>query len=237
MNPGLAGRVPDGPVFRIGRRPDPWEWPDWSLAGPGGTFGNRWDDPMGQYRVLYACSERIGAFLETLARFRGDAELRRALDRIDGPVDAMEPGVVPAVWRRGRVVARAVISGRFADIGHHQSLGHIQSEMIDELRPMLARAGLAELDAAAIKLSVPRTLTQQISRRIYEQSTPEGRAEFAGIAYSSRLGDDLTNWAIFEPAPPIAEAPFTVLDRTEIDVDDPDFLRAVELLGLRIEGA
>lgn len=61
----LAGRRPDGPVFRLGRGPDPWGWPDWSLAGPGGTIGNRRGDPFGRYRVLYACSERLGAFLET----------------------------------------------------------------------------------------------------------------------------------------------------------------------------
>lgn len=134
------------------------------------------------------------------------------------------------------MVARAVISGTFADIGHHQSLAHFQAEMRDELGPLLTGAGAGELDAAAVKLSAPRKLTQQISRHVYERSTPEGQAEFAGIAYGSRLGDDLTNWAIFEPAPPIVEAPFTVLDREPIGPDDPDLLRAAEPLGLNIDG-
>ncbi|MQA00994.1 MAG: RES domain-containing protein [Dehalococcoidia bacterium] len=49
--------------------PDPWTWPDWSQAIRDGTFGNRWDDPDGAYRVLYASSSRFGALLETLARF------------------------------------------------------------------------------------------------------------------------------------------------------------------------
>jgi hypothetical protein len=35
-----------------------------------GTFGNRYDDPRGEYRVLYATSQRVGAFIETLARYR-----------------------------------------------------------------------------------------------------------------------------------------------------------------------
>src|SRR5258708_33726634 len=61
-----------GTIFRVGRRPNPWQPPDWSLAGSDGTFGNRFDDPDGTYRVLYASSQRLGCYLETLARFRVD---------------------------------------------------------------------------------------------------------------------------------------------------------------------
>ena len=61
---------PEGPVFRLGRRPDAWQPPDWFLAQSDGTFGNRFDDPDGYYRVLYASSQRLACFIETLARFR-----------------------------------------------------------------------------------------------------------------------------------------------------------------------
>jgi hypothetical protein len=37
-------------THRIGRRPDPWQYPDWSRLNPDGTFGNRFDDPDGEYR-------------------------------------------------------------------------------------------------------------------------------------------------------------------------------------------
>jgi hypothetical protein len=67
MTPSLAVTAADRPLYRIGRRPDGWAWPAWSYAGPDGTFGNRYDDPQGEYRVLYASSQRIGPFLETLA--------------------------------------------------------------------------------------------------------------------------------------------------------------------------
>jgi hypothetical protein len=50
---------PEGPVFRLGRRPDAWQPPDWFLAQSDGTFGNRFDDPDGYYRVLYASSQRL----------------------------------------------------------------------------------------------------------------------------------------------------------------------------------
>jgi hypothetical protein len=55
-------RDADRPLYRIGRRPDPWAWPDWLRAGGDRTFGNRWDDPRGVYRVLYAASSLLGAF-------------------------------------------------------------------------------------------------------------------------------------------------------------------------------
>jgi len=65
MSTGLASVEPDGPLYRLGQQPDPWAWPDWSYAAPDGTFGNRYDDPEASYRVLYASSQRLGAFLET----------------------------------------------------------------------------------------------------------------------------------------------------------------------------
>ena len=52
--------------------PDAWEWPDWSYVNPDGTFGNRYDDPEAQYRVLYASTEREATFRESLARYRAD---------------------------------------------------------------------------------------------------------------------------------------------------------------------
>ena len=226
----LAAITPEQPVFRIGRQPDPWGWPDWRLAGPRGTFGNRWDDPQGQYRVLYACSTRLGAFLETLARFRAAPELVRDLAGIRGEADAILPGVVPATWCRNRMVSRAVLAGEFADVGRHGSLAYLHSVMGQEL----VAAGVAELDAAAIRQRVQPGLTKAISRRVYELSTPAGQAKFAGIAYESRLGDDMTNWAIFEPTPPTVEMPFTVLERELIGADDPDIRHACELLGLQV---
>ena len=50
--------TPTVPIFRLGRHPDPRDLPDWSRAHSDGTFGNRFDDPTGYYRVLYASSQR-----------------------------------------------------------------------------------------------------------------------------------------------------------------------------------
>src|SRR5213080_3454499 len=100
MSDGLASVEPDGPLYRLGRQPDPWAWLDWSYAGPDGTFGNRYDDPEASYRVLYASSQRIGTFLETLARFRPDLEVLAELEQIDGD-DEQPPGVPRARFATG----------------------------------------------------------------------------------------------------------------------------------------
>jgi hypothetical protein len=72
MTSALAAAGPSGNLYRVSRGADAWAWPAWAYAGEDGTFGNRFDDPAGEYRVLYASSPRVGAFLETLARYRTD---------------------------------------------------------------------------------------------------------------------------------------------------------------------
>jgi hypothetical protein len=80
MSPGaaLATRQPSDPVHRLGRAGSVWAWRDWAYAGEDGTFGNRFDDAAGTFRVHYASSQRLGAFLETLARFRPDPHVLAA---------------------------------------------------------------------------------------------------------------------------------------------------------------
>jgi hypothetical protein len=50
----LESKRPSGPLFRVGRDRDAWAVPDWAYAKEDGTFGNRFDDPMG------VCGERGG---------------------------------------------------------------------------------------------------------------------------------------------------------------------------------
>ena len=91
----LEIRQPSGLVYRLGRRPNTWQPQEWSLAHADGTFGNRFDDPEGYYRVLYASSQRVACFVETLARFRPDLVLLAELTAIDGPDDFFPLRTVP----------------------------------------------------------------------------------------------------------------------------------------------
>jgi hypothetical protein len=95
--------LPEGPEYRLARGPDPWAWVDWVYAGPDGSFGGRFDDPHGEYRVLYAASTRLGAFMETLAAFRTHPAVRQSLP--DG--DAAAPDSVPREWLELRRIGAA----------------------------------------------------------------------------------------------------------------------------------
>jgi hypothetical protein len=224
----LASIAPGGPLHRIARAPDPWRFQDWANAGPDGTFGNRFDDPRGVYRVLYASSSRFGAFVEVLARFRPDPAVAHGLAEIAGPEDAAPPGLVPATWLRRRRIGTARVRGRFADLGASASLAWLRRALGSRLRAH----GLRDLDAAAIRLSAPRRFTQEISRAVYEETLRGGRPRFAGIAYRSRLGDELRNWALFERA---GGALFTrTPEAAAIAADDPDLRAALALLSVRL---
>lgn len=221
MSNGLASVEPDGPLYRLGRDPDPWVWPDWSYAAPDGTFGNRYDDPHGSYRVLYASSQRLGAFLETLARFRPDLEVLAELERIEGDDEPLAG--VPRTWLEGRLIGEATVEGRFVELGDSASLATLRAA----LAASAIHHGLDEIDAATIRLRTPRAFTQQVSRYVYEQGS------FAGIRYRSRLGDDVLNWAVFESAPD-GQGPLVATASAAIAADDPDLRAALELLGLTL---
>lgn len=87
--------------------------------------------------------------------------------------------------------------------------------------------GMHDLDAASIRLTAPRAFTQDVSRYVFGQ-TVDGQRRWNGLAYLSKYGDDLQNWAIFEPVAP------QVLDVTDFGRDDADLVAALALHGLRL---
>jgi hypothetical protein len=208
---------PHGPIFRIGRRPDPWQPPDWSLAGPDGTFGNRFDDPDGAYRVIYASSQLLGCYLETLARFRVDLALYAELSEIAGEDDFMPLGRVPLSWATPRKLGSAEHEGSFADLYGSEWIGLLRRELAADC----TKLGITELDASTLQRSIPRALTQRASRIAF-------RRGLDGIRYYSKFGHDIRNWALFEPFK------FSPKGATPIGLADPDFLSALAIHQLQI---
>jgi hypothetical protein len=225
MSGELASVEPDGSLYRVAREPDPWAWPDWSYAGPDGTFGNRYDDPEASYRVLYASSQRVGAFVETLAQFRPDLEVLAELAQIEGDDEPLAG--VRRTWLGTRMVGEATVQGPFADVGDARTLATLRTA----LAATAIRFGLDEIDAATIRLRAPRAFTQAVSRFVYEQR--DARGSFAGIRHGSRLGDQFVNWAIFEPASD-APSPFRSTSASPVEADDPDLRAALDVLGLAL---
>lgn len=224
----LEEAAPPARILRIGRKPNPWAWPRWEIAGEDGTFGNRWDDARSMYRVLYGSSQLEACFVETLARFRPDPQVLAGLARIEGDDGTGPAGLLPRSWLQGRVIGEAAVRGRFCQIGAPGSLAHLHRA----LAPALVRHGIRELDGAAIRLTAPRRFTQEISSYVYAQSDARGRPRFAGIAYRSRFGDRFKNWAIFER--PAARPVIRRLATRRIDPAQPELRAALRLLGLRL---
>lgn len=205
-------------VYRVGRKPNPWVPLDWAWASPeDGTFGNRFDDPKSRYRVLYAASQRLGCFVETLARFRVDPTLAAELASIQGVDDFYPVGEVPAAWFGERLMGTATITGHYAEICRADWIARLEKKLL----PYFKELGVREFTAATIQTTQPRRLTQLISRVVFEEG-------YDGIAYPSKYGHDLQNWAIFEP--------FRIANQTidQISSNDPDALRALELLNLKV---
>jgi hypothetical protein len=160
--------------------------------------------------VLYASSQRLGCYLETLARFRVDIKLYAELGEITGDDDFVPLGVVPREWAEKRIIGAAEHEGSYAEI--------YGSEWISILRRELAAdcvaLGLHDLDAAVLQSSAPRKLTQRASRIAFQ-------AGFDGIHYRSRYGHDVQNWAVFEPFKLNPGSPESIVK------NDPDLERAL----------
>lgn len=233
MTPPLAGTRPAGNLYRVARAPNAWAWPPWEYAGEGGTFGNRYYDPRGDYRVLYATSQRVGAFIETLARYRPDPALIIAYEQITvDPEDTdafptIASGVVPGEWCATRTIGTARHAGPFADLGPSTSLAHLRAALAGRL----AHYGLDDLDGGDLRRRAPRAFTQEVSRYVFEHGTTGAGHPLLGIHYLSRLGDDIDNWAIFEGSEPH--------DATtdEIAADDSNLLTALAVLDLVMASA
>ncbi|MGH3118590.1 MAG: RES domain-containing protein [Gaiellales bacterium] len=222
-------------IYRVARPPDPWAWIDWIHANKNGTFGCRWDDSRGSYRVLYACSQRVGAFVEVLAHFQPDPAIiaeNETIELVEGDDETIPPGVVATSWCRQRMITKGVateVAGSFVVIGATATLA--------ELRPLFAgRAlhyGLPDLDGASIRVAAPRAFTQELSTFVEQQRDASGEP-YAGNYHHSRHGDDIENWAIFERPSMDGKSPVLSIEREAIDPEDEDLHQALALLKLEL---
>jgi hypothetical protein len=207
--------VAEQPIYRVGRWPDPWQPPDWAHAHLDGTFGNRFDDPQAYYRVIYTSSQRLGCYLETLARFRPDLTLLGDLAEIEGEDDFTPLATVPESWLVARLIGIANIDGEYADVYAPGWIALLRRE----LASTAVALGLSEIDAATLQAGRPRQLTQEASLVVF-------RHGLDGIFYRSRYGHSIENWAIFEPFP------LRNTSSAAIEADDPDLQSALRIHGL-----
>src|SRR5579872_339147 len=145
---GLA-YPPEGGLWRVARG-DPFALRDPSppLRGPGDLgVGNRFDSPLGNFRVWYFATQLEGCYAETLAPLRPDPAVLAA---IDGEDDGFMPlGEIAADWRQSRIAVRAAFpEGRpFLDV---EDAG-TRAVLRRELAWLLSSLGLDDIDVAAIR--------------------------------------------------------------------------------------
>jgi hypothetical protein len=85
-----------------------------------------------------------------------------------------------------------------ADVGHSDSLAHLRVALAERV----LHHRLGDLDGAELRRRAPRAFTQEISPYVFETAHEHNETPLCGICYLSRLGDELENWAIFEPIRP-----------------------------------
>lgn len=191
----------------MGRRPDPFAWPDWQYVGD-----QRFDDPWRLFRVRYLAEQRLACFLEGLA------PLRAPLDRLAASGPRLLPRV-PADWLRLRCVGQVRLRGgqRWLDLRRLETAEALRAEVAQ----LLQELALPDLDVSVLR-GPNRALTRAVGRWAYD-------AGYQGIAYRSRFHDALDCWAIFEGAD------FDrVGSIVSISPDDPDLQAAAALFGLAI---
>ena len=111
-------------------------------------------------------------------------------DERDDAFSTVQCGVVPSEWLvRRRIGTATAASLWFVDVAHSESLAHLR----ERLASRLVHYGLDDLDAGDLRRRAPRALTQEISRYVFEHGSAPSGEPVAGIAYRSRLGDELTN--------------------------------------------
>ncbi|MBX3070949.1 MAG: RES family NAD+ phosphorylase [Thermomicrobiales bacterium] len=204
-------------LYRIGRSPDPLEFPPLSVLGKG-----RYDDPLGRTPTLYAAAERIGAFMESLDQFRFDLAALAARNEVvaggDHGIDRLE-GVIPPSYFRRRICTFSVHPNqRWLDVRSPAIHAHLRSELATQLRLM----GIGGRFVLGDLLSNDHRVTQLIGRWAIDHG-------IKGIAYASCHDTSKTCWALFDSARIIRLSQPATLSQT-----DPDLQEVAKLWHLAI---
>ncbi|MBG6226428.1 hypothetical protein IWX63_003027 [Arthrobacter sp. CAN_A2] len=220
-------------VWRVGFSSDPWAWSGWQYATDG-RFPGRWDDADGNFRTIYAGSNLLACLLEVLAHFRKDAHLATELEDIhEDDLDrhshpTIKPGLVPRQWLDPRSIATGTLTGTFCVVTASETVASLYPHFIG----LALSLGLADFDAAALKDARPRQLTQSVATWLY------GNTDVDGVRFSSRHGDDLILWAVFErPEDGPRSACLTDVEHHSFTGAEPELMHALQLLDLQWDSA
>lgn len=190
-----------GSVWRVGYEPNPWWWTPWEFATDDGRFNGRWDDQRAEFRTLYTSDSLLGCFLELLAVLRPNDIAYAELDAITSDGDEQdtttpdpERGGVGLDWLSGRLYGSGIQRGTYAEITHTEALSHLARAGVFERLGVRA----SDVDVALLKDTHHRDVTRTVARYIYDLRGPDRQPLVDGVAFRSRMGDDIRVWAVFE---------------------------------------
>lgn len=218
VEPRLAD--PPAVLWHVGRAGDPVHFSSIDPVEADGPGGNRFDVPGGS--VLYAATDRQGAYAETVARLRPSTAMR--LLRPEAGEHFMEPGAVPADWRTRRRMVRFGLEEPFPFVDLDDAQTH--TFLMDQLAAELQQLGIDELDVAVVR-SNNRRLTRTLARWVYTAADEYGVLRYGGIRFRSRLGEHEL-WAIFDGGS------LTNQEELSIERDDSDLLAVANNFGLSV---
>ena len=115
---------------------------------------SRFDDPAGEFRVLYATAQRRTAFLETRARFRPSLDLLAAPQAVENTREPIPTPRVPGECYRARAVGRLrlAIRQRWLDLRSFETREALRQEPAQTLLDL----GLEDLDVSGVVRSSSR---------------------------------------------------------------------------------
>lgn len=225
-----------GEVWRVGHSPDPWAWTPWLYASDAGRFNGRWDDQGAEFRTLYTSDSLFGCFLELLAPARPNDVAFAELAEIDDDADDArqypdpERGAIGMAWLNDRLFGNATQTGTYAEITHSAALAWLVNAGVFD------RLGIAprDVDAALLKDGKQRDVTRSVARFLfYSRDATSQRPAVDGIAFRSRMGDEIRLWAVFERGTAVVSERISVWGSPQRVTDDnADLLQAFNLLDL-----
>jgi hypothetical protein len=185
-----ATASPQGWLYHVGRKEDPlsFSYID-PIAAELADVGNRFDVVGGG--VLYASTEPIGAYKETIAFARPAASAAK-FEPTSGE-HFMNAGNLPADWRDRRRMATFQLEQElpFLDVEQDETLTYLTRAMAVELDQLKVK----NLDVATVRGS-NRLVTRAIASFVWTAVDDQDEARYSGIRYLSRFQSHEC-WAIF----------------------------------------
>lgn len=224
-----------GEVWRVGFAPDPWQWTPWEYAKDEGRFNGRWDDQLAQFRTLYTSDTLLGCFLELLAQERPNdiafAELEQIIDDDNAASRYPDPerGALGLDWLSDRRYGHGTQNGTYAEVTRIETIAFLVAEGVFDRLGVPPR----DVDAALLKDARKRDITRSIARFLYDLHDQNRRPVVDGVAFRSRLDDEIRLWAVFDREGGLVSEHVNPDPETyQVTEDTPELLRAFELLEL-----